>query len=217
MIRFPVATVRYWRHEGTGPRSFKKWGHPGAMLWQHGDDQLAKGRISGEGLERPAAKVITTLLHEGAPSSRRCQRHRGHLTTGTLAQPAVRQGPYRARPGAAQARPHRLVAPQSAGGHRQGMRCTSWIRRPNSQRSPCLLDQGLARSAPDVAMRAPQDGPTLGCRDHSHRRDIQLRPHGLADQRRRTPGQHRSRPGPRAPACGQEEYVEQFGDIDEIA
>jgi hypothetical protein len=43
-----------------------KWGHFAAGRWQRGDNQLPEVLVSGEGLNRPADKVFTTLLHEAA-------------------------------------------------------------------------------------------------------------------------------------------------------
>jgi excisionase family DNA binding protein len=34
VLRIPVATLRYWRHRGTGPRSFKLGRH---VMYQRGD------------------------------------------------------------------------------------------------------------------------------------------------------------------------------------
>jgi hypothetical protein len=41
-----------------------KWGHFADGRWQHGDNTLPEVLVSGEGLNRPADKVFTTLLHE---------------------------------------------------------------------------------------------------------------------------------------------------------
>lgn len=43
-----------------------KWGHYAAMRWQHGTNRLPEVLVSGEGLKRTAAEVLTTLLHEAA-------------------------------------------------------------------------------------------------------------------------------------------------------
>lgn len=50
---------------GTSSRQ-AKYGHYAAMRWQHGTDRLPEVLISGEGLQRPATEVLTTLLHEAA-------------------------------------------------------------------------------------------------------------------------------------------------------
>ncbi|MQA78734.1 MAG: hypothetical protein GEV10_09705 [Streptosporangiales bacterium] len=52
-----------------GPGTLGKhpvWGHFGALKWQHGTDRLPEILIAGEGLNRPAPEILTTLLHEGA-------------------------------------------------------------------------------------------------------------------------------------------------------
>jgi len=36
------------------------------MRWQHGTEKLPEVLVSGEGLKRPVAEVLTTLLHEAA-------------------------------------------------------------------------------------------------------------------------------------------------------
>src|SRR5437867_1185787 len=41
-------------------------GHFAYGRWQHGDNRLPEVLISGEGLIRPPAEVLTTLLHEAA-------------------------------------------------------------------------------------------------------------------------------------------------------
>jgi hypothetical protein len=46
------------------PNAAMKWGHFASLRWQHGDRQLPEVLISGEGLKRPAAEVLVTLLHE---------------------------------------------------------------------------------------------------------------------------------------------------------
>lgn len=43
-----------------------KWGHYAAMRWQHGTNRLPEVLVSGEGLKRTPAEVLTTLLHEAA-------------------------------------------------------------------------------------------------------------------------------------------------------
>ncbi|HEY9412637.1 MAG TPA: hypothetical protein VIP77_23890 [Jiangellaceae bacterium] len=52
---------------GSGTTSKQaKLGHYAAMRWQHGNNRLPEVLISGEGLQRPASEVFTTLLHEAA-------------------------------------------------------------------------------------------------------------------------------------------------------
>ncbi|MQA17813.1 MAG: hypothetical protein GEV09_28270, partial [Pseudonocardiaceae bacterium] len=52
---------------GSGTTSRQaKYGHYAAMRWQHGTDRLPEVLISGEGLQRLATEVLTTLLHEAA-------------------------------------------------------------------------------------------------------------------------------------------------------
>jgi hypothetical protein len=46
------------------PSGAMKWGHFADLRWQHGDTQLPEVLVSGEGLQRPAAEVFVTLLHE---------------------------------------------------------------------------------------------------------------------------------------------------------
>lgn len=43
-----------------------KWGHFAALRWQHGDRKVPEVLISGEGLKRTPAEILTTLLHEAA-------------------------------------------------------------------------------------------------------------------------------------------------------
>ena len=40
VVRVPVATLRYWRHVGTGPRSFRIW--PQRPPLAHGGLRLAR-------------------------------------------------------------------------------------------------------------------------------------------------------------------------------
>ena len=48
------------------PNATMKWGHFADLRWQHGDTQLHEVLVSGEGLNRPPAEVLVTLLHEAA-------------------------------------------------------------------------------------------------------------------------------------------------------
>src|SRR3954454_24052451 len=41
-----------------------KLGHFASLRWQLGDTRLPEVLVSGEGLSRPPAEVLTTLLHE---------------------------------------------------------------------------------------------------------------------------------------------------------
>jgi hypothetical protein len=41
-------------------------GHFAALRWQHGSDRMPEVLVSGEGLSRSPAEVLTTLLHEAA-------------------------------------------------------------------------------------------------------------------------------------------------------
>ena len=41
-----------------------RWGHFAHSQWQHGPDRLPEVLVSGEGLSRTPAEVLTTLLHE---------------------------------------------------------------------------------------------------------------------------------------------------------
>ena len=50
----------------TRPTQPMKWGHFAALRWQHGTDLLPEVLVSGEGLSRTPAQVLTTLLHEAA-------------------------------------------------------------------------------------------------------------------------------------------------------
>jgi hypothetical protein len=43
-----------------------KWGHFATLRWQHGSDRLPEVLVSGEGLSRTPAEILTTLLHEAA-------------------------------------------------------------------------------------------------------------------------------------------------------
>jgi hypothetical protein len=43
-----------------------KWGHFATSRWQHGDSRLPEVLVSGEGLSRTPAEILTTLLHEAA-------------------------------------------------------------------------------------------------------------------------------------------------------
>jgi hypothetical protein len=43
-----------------------RWGHFAHSQWQHGRDCLPEVLVSGEGLSRTPAEVLTTLLHEAA-------------------------------------------------------------------------------------------------------------------------------------------------------
>lgn len=47
----------------TGPLLY---GHYATLRWQHGDTRLPEVLVSGEGLRRTPAEVLTTLLHEAA-------------------------------------------------------------------------------------------------------------------------------------------------------
>jgi hypothetical protein len=49
----------------TNPRA-TKYGHFAAARWQRDEDSLAELFVSGEGLRRGSAEVLTTLLHEAA-------------------------------------------------------------------------------------------------------------------------------------------------------
>jgi hypothetical protein len=43
-----------------------KWGHFASLRWQHGTRQVPEVLVSGEGLKRTPAEILTTLLHEAA-------------------------------------------------------------------------------------------------------------------------------------------------------
>jgi hypothetical protein len=47
-------------------RQSMKWGHFASLRWQHGNTRLPEVLVSGEGLSRTPAEVLTTLLHEAA-------------------------------------------------------------------------------------------------------------------------------------------------------
>jgi hypothetical protein len=49
---------------GSTARNRLVLGHFAGARWQSGDDRLPEVLVSGEGLHRPAAAVLTTLLHE---------------------------------------------------------------------------------------------------------------------------------------------------------
>src|SRR5687767_10853160 len=51
---------------GSGKNTQLKWGHYANLRWQLGDTQLPEVLVSGEGLRRTPAEVLTTLLHEAA-------------------------------------------------------------------------------------------------------------------------------------------------------
>jgi hypothetical protein len=51
---------------GSGKNTALKWGHYTNLRWQLGDTQLPEVLVSGEGLRRTPAEVLTTLLHEAA-------------------------------------------------------------------------------------------------------------------------------------------------------
>jgi len=71
-------TIRSWHSEipravivvGSGsparPTQPMKWGHYASLRWQHGTDLMPEVLVSGEGLSRTPAQVLTTLLHEAA-------------------------------------------------------------------------------------------------------------------------------------------------------
>src|SRR5690349_12971067 len=46
------------------PGSGLLWGQFASLRWQHGGDRLPEVLVSGEGLNRSAVEVLTTLLHE---------------------------------------------------------------------------------------------------------------------------------------------------------
>jgi len=62
----PQAVIVVGSGSPTRPTQPFKWGHFAALRWQHGTDLMPEVLVSGEGLSRTPAQVLTTLLHEAA-------------------------------------------------------------------------------------------------------------------------------------------------------
>jgi hypothetical protein len=62
----PKAVMVVGSGSPTRPTQPMKWGHFAALRWQHGKNVLPEVLVSGEGLSRTPAEVLTTLLHEAA-------------------------------------------------------------------------------------------------------------------------------------------------------
>ena len=126
---------------GSGSSSKKaselQYGHYATLRWQHGDTRLPEVLVSGEGLRRTPAEVLTTLLHEAThaladrrgiqDTSRQGRWHNRHFATlaGELGLTATKDD--RAR----------LVALHPAARHRRALR-----------RSPCPARRRHARLPP---------------------------------------------------------------------
>ena len=62
LLRTPAATLRYWRHLGTGPDGFRL-GRPKGEIRQRAADQMMRDRVVSEALHRVAvAERNKTLL-----------------------------------------------------------------------------------------------------------------------------------------------------------
>ncbi len=64
----PQAVIIVGSGSPARPTQPLKFGHYAALRWQHGTDLLPEVLVSGEGLARTPAEVLTTLLHEAAHS-----------------------------------------------------------------------------------------------------------------------------------------------------
>lgn len=62
----PHAVIIVGSGSPTRTGSMLTLGHFATSQWQHGDNRLAEVMVSGEGLTRTPAEVLTTLLHEAA-------------------------------------------------------------------------------------------------------------------------------------------------------
>ncbi len=60
----PAAVIVIASGSPTRPNQPMKWGHFATGRWQAGTNQHPEVLVSGEGLNRPADQVFTTLLHE---------------------------------------------------------------------------------------------------------------------------------------------------------
>ena len=65
VLRIPIATLRYWRHLGTGPRSFRmgrsvRYWRTDVFAWLDDDAQraLTRGRRSGATMNSPPDREI---------------------------------------------------------------------------------------------------------------------------------------------------------------
>jgi hypothetical protein len=62
----PAAVVVLAPAGPTKPADGLRLGHFASLRWQHGDARMPEVLVSGEGLNRSPAEVLTTLLHEAA-------------------------------------------------------------------------------------------------------------------------------------------------------
>jgi hypothetical protein len=62
----PAAVIILGSGSSPRPGDVMKWGHFASLRWQHGTRQLPEVFVSGEGLSRTPAEILTTLLHEAA-------------------------------------------------------------------------------------------------------------------------------------------------------
>jgi hypothetical protein len=62
----PAAVIVIGSGSPNKPGQGMRWGHFASLRWQHGTRQLPEILVFGEGLNRPAVEVMTTLLHEAA-------------------------------------------------------------------------------------------------------------------------------------------------------
>jgi hypothetical protein len=62
----PAAVLVLGSGTSARPGDVTKWGHFASLRWQHGTRQLPEVLVSGEGLARTPAEILTTLLHEAA-------------------------------------------------------------------------------------------------------------------------------------------------------
>lgn len=65
-VDVPGAVIVVGSGSPARPNGRLVFGHFAALQWQHGGDRVPEVLVSGEGLNRPAADVLTTLLHEAA-------------------------------------------------------------------------------------------------------------------------------------------------------
>jgi hypothetical protein len=87
----PAAVIVVGSGSPAKPNGSMKWGHFASLRWQHGTTRLPEVLVSGEGLSRTPAEVLTTLLHEAAhglsdargvkDTSRQGRWHNKHFAT----------------------------------------------------------------------------------------------------------------------------------------